>query len=261
MGATRRRLAITERDLVALAFAAEHRFVTAAQISVLLGATVAAADARLRVLADAGLVERDRPLAGRPALHQVTRAGLRAAGSDLGPPRPVDLSEHDHDHGLGWLMLHAVKGRFGPVRSVTGERRMRSQDARARTGAVSARHGVRRGGVGARGHQRLHHPDMTLVTAGGRRVAFELERTTKGRVRLEAILSAYAADRRIDAVVYLVERASTARAVRTAATRLGIDDLVSVWTVRLDPGPDRRGLVASGARARARSLPARGRAL
>ena len=51
---------------------------------------------------------------------------------------------------------------------------------------------------------RLHYPDLTVVTASGQRVAFELELQLKGAARRERILSAYAGDPRFDAVVYLV---------------------------------------------------------
>lgn len=233
----RRPLSITERDRVLLAFAAEHRFVTAAQAAFLLATTTGAMERRLRMLTEAGLVRHDHPLDGFPSLFAVTGAGLRAAGSDLATPARVNLSLHRHDHALAWLMLYALAGRFGPVRSVTGERRMRSEDRRAPTGHIL--HGVRTGGRAARGEPARHYPDMTIVTASGHRVAFELERTTKQRPRLESILAAYAADRRVDAVVYLVERASTGRAVQRAAARVGVERLISVRSLERAGGTHR----------------------
>ena len=224
---------ITGADGVLLSFAAEHRFVLAAQVAALLHVTTSAADARLRRLGDGGHLRRHKEIHRGPTWHQITPAGLRAIGSDLPAPRGFDLATHRHDAGLGWLMLAARAGRFGPPADVISERRMRSHDGRAEDRAQ--RYGVRLGGVGARGRDRLHYPDLVAVTGTGHRVAFELELSTKGRARRERILSGYAADRRIDAVVYLVERASVGRAIERSAARIGISDIVSVQRVRMAP--------------------------
>jgi DNA-binding transcriptional ArsR family regulator len=50
----------TQSDREALAFAAEHRFVLAAQLAIALGISPAAAGRRLRRLRDAGYVRRPR---------------------------------------------------------------------------------------------------------------------------------------------------------------------------------------------------------
>jgi hypothetical protein len=224
---------LTEVDRALLAFAAEHRFVLAAQVAALLHATTSAAEARLRRLGDAGHLRRHKEIHRGPTWHQITRAGLRAIASDLPAPRGFDLATHRHDTGLAWLMVNAQAGRFGPLRAVISERRMRSHDGRAEDGAQ--RFGVRLGGIGAGGRDRLHYPDLVVVTASGHRVAFELELSTKSRARREGILTGYAADRRIDAVVYLVERASVGRAIERSAARAGIADLVRVQRVAMAP--------------------------
>jgi hypothetical protein len=71
-----------------------------------------------------------------------------------------------------------------------------------------------------------------LHTADGRRIALELELSSKGRLRLERILSGYAADPTVDGVVYLVQNATVARSVQAAARRLGITPLVHIQRVR-----------------------------
>ena len=84
-------------------------------------------------------------------------------------------------------MLAAHAGRFGGVRRVVSEREMRSGDGRAP--AAQPRYGVRLGGVGPGGRDRLHYPDMVILTGTGHRVAFELELTTKEperRVRISS---------------------------------------------------------------------------
>jgi hypothetical protein len=222
---------LTERDRILLTFAAEHRFVTAGHVSVGLEATEAAADARLRALSSAGYLRRERKIQGEPAGHRITAAGLRAIGSELPAPRTLDLATYRHDEALAWLMLAARRGRFGPVQDVISERRMRSHDAK--TQARGARYGVRLGGIGPGGRERLHYPDLVLVTGSGHRVAFELELSSKARDRRERILAGYGADRRIDAVVYLVDRAGVREAIRRSAARVGISDIVRIQTVAL----------------------------
>ena len=236
---------ITDADRAVLRFAAEHRFVIAAQIAALLGVSDAAAESRLRRLITGGHLRRRKELHRGPTWHQITAAGLRAAGSDLPAPRGFDLATHRHDTGLGWLMLSAQTGRFGPLAQVVSERRMRSHDGRTEDRA--RRYGVRLGGVGPGGRDRLHYPDLVLVTRTGHRVAFELELSTKEVARRERILAGYAADRRIDAVVYLVEHRSVGRAIERSAARMGISHLVRVQRVSMAPSAaeqsERAGLV------------------
>jgi hypothetical protein len=241
---------LTDADRALLAFAAEHRFVLGAQVAALLHVTLSAGEARLRRLGDAGHLRRHKEIHRGPTWHQITRAGLRAIASDLPAPRGFDLATHRHDTGLAWLMLSAQAGRFGPLREVISERRMRSHDGRVED--RSQRFAVRLGGVGAGGRDRLHYPDLVVVTGSGHRVAFELELSSKGRARREQILTGYAADRRIDAVVYLVERASVGRAIERSAARVGIADLVRVQRVAMAPSvaPPSRARAAQRAGAR-----------
>jgi biotin operon repressor len=224
---------ITERDRRLLAFAAEHRFVLADQVAGLLEISRDAAASRMRTLRAAGYLSDHQPLRGEPTLYRVTTPGLRAAGSDLSRPRPVDLSTFSHDAGLGWLAVAAQRGMFGPLIDVVCERRMRSEDRRG--GERAETHGVRLGSTGRDGRPRLHYPDLVVTTATGHRVAFELELSGKDRRRREQILAAYAVDRRIDAVVYLVDHPSRRRALPDSARRVGISDRVRVERVRLGP--------------------------
>ena len=252
------RAQLTHTDRRVLAFAAEHRFVLAAQVAALLGASEAAAVARLRRLYRAGHLRRARELHRGPVWHQITRSGLKAIGSTLPAPRGFDLATHRHDAGLGWLMLAAQAGRFGPVARVISEREMRSHDGRA--GEAAQRYGVRLHGVGPGGHERLHYPDMVIVTQAGHRVAFELELSTKEPERRERILNAYAADHRIDAVVYLVDRAAAGRALERSVARLGLRDLVAVRRVTVRDGTSTATTGRTGERAAGRSAGAGARA-
>jgi hypothetical protein len=225
---------ITERDRGLLAFVAEHRLVLAAHVGSLLGVSDGAASARLHALAAAGYVSSHRIFDREPACHQITRRGLDAIGSDLRAPRRIDLRCYEHDVGAAWLWLAAHAGRLGPVQEVLGERRLRSADARAERAEPL---GVPLGGTGANGAERLHYPDLLLLTPGGGRLALELELTAKGRLRRETIIAAYAADARIDSAVYLVRDRAIGRAIRRSARRLGVAELVRVRQLLL---PDAR---------------------
>jgi hypothetical protein len=70
------------------------------------------------------------------------------------------------------------------------------------------------------------------VLPGGQRVAVELELTGKGRARRDKIMAGYAADPRIDAVLYLVDKPAIARAIQSSARAAGIADEVHVQAFR-----------------------------
>jgi hypothetical protein len=129
------------------------------------------------------------------------------------------------------------------MRDVIAERRLRSHDGTADGRADPL--GVRLGGVGPGGRDRLHYPDLILIGIDGRRIALELELSAKPRRRLETIIGGYGADPRVDAVLYLVDEPRVAGAVRRAAANLGISPLVHVQPVRLAGGrASSAGLVA-----------------
>jgi hypothetical protein len=215
-----------------LAFAAEHRLVLETQVRALLDASATRGGSVVRSLAEAGHLTRRELFAGQPAYCQIRRSGLAAIGCQLPVPR-LKLSEYKHDVGLAWLWLAARWGRFGPLAEVLGERRLRSLGGVDRRGREAC--GIRLGGLDRWGAERLHHPDLLLIDRYGRRLALELELTRKDSERLDAILDAYAADPRIDAVLYLAEDSrsgrSIARAVATSARRGGLTERVHVQLV------------------------------
>ena len=225
-----RGLRISDGDRRLLAFLAEHRFALAVQAARLTGVSPASAARRLGRLRTGGLVRREQPLRHDPPAYAVTRRGLAAADSDLTVPRAVDLATYRHDVGVAWLAVAAHRGLFGELAEVVSERRMRSEDRRADRDPARPRHGVRLAD-GERG-ARLHYPDLVLETASGHRVAFELELSTKEPARRERILAAYAADPRIDAVVYLVGTRAAGEAITRSAARVGARELVGVQRFR-----------------------------
>lgn len=230
-GARPSRARLTPRDLELLAFAAEHRLILADHARALLGMSADASRTRLGTLARAGYLTAQQAFHSRARCFQIARPGLDAIASDLRPPRRLDLRFYDHEAGAAWLWLAAGAGRFGPMREVVGERRLRSLDARPEREGPPL--GVRLGGTGPRGRPRIHYPDLLLITPSGHRIALELELSSKGRVRREKILAGYGADARVDAVLYLVKDRRIGRSIQESARRLGIGALVHVQRVCL----------------------------
>lgn len=241
-----------------LEFAAEHRLVLATHIAALLEVTPELAAKRLRSLRRAGLLRDGRSSEWAPGCDQITRAGLQAIASTLPAPRLSDPGGYLHDAGLAWLWLAARAGVFGAVRRVVCEREMRSSDGRAEDG--EHRYAVRLGGVGPAGRERLHYPDLILETESGHRVALELELSLKSRHRREGILAGYAAEPGIDAVVYLVDKPSVARAIEQSAARIGISDFVDVRRVSFAEPVKDAGRAPSAGRTRRAELERSGRA-
>jgi hypothetical protein len=254
-----RGIRLGERDLELLWFLAEHRMALPDQVAALLGTSDEAAKARLARLANAGYVRSASVFRKQPMMHLIASDGLKVLASALPLPR-LDMRTYQHDAGVAWLWLAARRGTFGPLREIVGERRMRSHDGAREPGTEPL--AVRLGGVGARGGERLHYPDLLLRTTDGRRIALEFELSSKGPARLDKILAGYAADPRIDGVVYLVESWVVARSVKAAARRAGIASFVHIQRVRstvADPAAaaGRAVIRAEPERPRARRAPHR----
>lgn len=240
---------ITARDSELLEFVAQHRLVLDSQVQSLLG-SCQASDARLRALEKARLLKQGPRFHGQPRCYQITRAGLDVVGSSLPQPR-IDLREYKHDVGVAWLWLAAGRGAFGATQELVSERALRSGDMTA--GGRDRSLGVRLGGVGPKGRERLHYPDLLLVDPNRRRIAIELELTPKGIGRRERILAGYASDARIDAVLYLVEDPRIGRRIEASARAVGASELVHVQRVRVGGFSTNGAPQPAAARARQRA--------
>jgi hypothetical protein len=248
---------VTHRDRSVLGPLAEHRILIAPQLAVLLGVTEETASRRLQRLRAHGLVRYRRIIDGGPRAASITEEGLRL----LGHPGVVPTDNpgaYRHDVGTGWLWLGARNGAFGALRSVATERQLRIADKAGRRTPEGSPHGLGLGMLGPHGHPQRHYPDLLLHTVSGHQVAVELELTAKSRQRMSRIMTAYASDPRIDAVVYLVPAQHLATLVSDAARRAGISDLVDI---RMIAGDRIHGVGADGSRSRAfsRGSPTAGR--
>jgi len=236
---------ITERDRAVLGLLAEHRVMVVPQVAVALQVSDRTAAARLRDLRDQRLIGHEAIFRDQPAAVWITRRGLDAIESRL-PAPGVDLKGYRHDIGVGWLWLHAMRGAFGPIATLTSEREMRSHDLRGER--TASPFGVALGGVDSFGRMTRHYPDLLLTRTDGTRVAFELELTAKSGRRLDTIMRGYAGDGRIDTAIYLVPNGSLQRLVGDAVARAGIADLVKVRRISaaLIPGAPIPGARSAG---------------
>jgi len=210
-------------------FLAEHRMVADRQIAVLLDRPVRSLDARLKRLKEAGHLARFVGW-GNARCCRILKPGLSAVGSELSPPKESS-DGFRHDVGVAWLWLAAHRGSFGPLAEVIGERRLRSEDMVAPDRPCS----VRLGGYDGFGKLKRHYPDLLLVDPQGRRVALELELSSKEVPRRDTILAGYGADRRLEGVVYFVEDSREGRGIgrclRASAANMGVADRVHIRTL------------------------------
>lgn len=190
---------------------------SAVELAAVAGISPRAVNARLGALEKAGIVSSPALLRGEPALHALTRAGLRAAGRcELDP---VAISAASFGHHLAVARV-AVALR-GAGEQVGGERELRALE-RFEAGAVaSAEVGIARDGGTA-----LHRPDL-VCWRPGLPVAVEVELTVKAPERLRAIVRGWARSRLIAGVVYYATPAA-ARAVAAAVRRESASPRVAV---------------------------------
>jgi hypothetical protein len=222
---------LTDADRGLLEFVAEHRLVLERQLARLTGLPTTRLRDRLSALAASRYLSSGQVFG--ETHFQIRQLGLAAIGSRLKPPQ-LKLATYKHDVGAAWLWLAARGGTFGSQREVIGERRLRSDD-----GAFDhprEPYGVRLGGSDRYGNERLHYPDLLLIDPHGRRLALELELSSKGRERRERILGGYAADRRVDRVLYLIEANPAGRGIRrsieSAAREAGLTDRIRFQLIK-----------------------------
>jgi len=164
---------------------------------------------RLRALEQSGLVSSTELLRGEPALHALTRRGLRAAGRPELDPIAISASSFGHCLAVARVAL-ALRA---AGESVGGERELRAFERIEGTALASIPLGLARDGRTA-----WHRPDLVCWRAGGAPLAIEVELTVKAPQRLRTIVRGWARSRLIEGVVYYAT-APAARAL-SAAVRI-----------------------------------------
>jgi hypothetical protein len=177
--------------------------VTAEALAHRLGTSVASARARLAAAQHRNLLARKCPLAGRPALFSLTRAGLRAC--DAHGIQACSVSGSNANHLIMCAAVAAGLERSYPDHRLIGECELR-RDERERDAPLASARLSARGAAG----DRLHRPDLVLLPRAPRSglpVAVEVELTVKSHRRLVEICRAWARCRAVAGVLYLVSPA------------------------------------------------------
>jgi hypothetical protein len=198
---------------------------------------VATARSRLRAAEKRGLLSRRAPLAGRPALFTITRAGLRASGSP--GLEPARVSPANASHLIVCARVAAALERCYPDHSVLGERELRRDERECGRPLASALVSA-----GRDGQPLLHRPDLVLWPTGvgtGLPVAVEVELTVKSQRRLAGICLAWTRCRCVAGVLYLTAP-GVERAVARALAQVEADGRIVV--VPLAALPPARGRTA-----------------
>jgi hypothetical protein len=163
--------------------------------------------ARLRALEAAGLIRSAQLLHGMPALHTLTRRGLRAAGR--GELEPVAISASGFAHSLAVARTAAALLAAG--HRIGGEPELRAWEGCEGRPLASAEVGLTPDGGIA-----LHRPDLVCWETE-RPIAIEVELTVKAPQRLRKIVRGWARSRVVGGVVYY----ATPSAARALARALG----------------------------------------
>jgi hypothetical protein len=207
MGTTKKDTTPTTEQRELLRWVASLGAATAPALACRLDIGLASANARLSAARRRGLLSRERPLSGRPALFTLTRAGLRAC--DARGIEPCRVSASAAWHLIACASAAAALERCYPDHRVAGERELRRDEREQKKLLASARLGWT-----PDGERRVHRPDLVMWPAepqDGPPVAVEVELTVKAPRRLLDICRAWARCRTIAGVVYLatpkVERA------------------------------------------------------
>ncbi len=196
---TRQIQPLTPEQLDILRWTASLGAVTADALALRLDTSRASARARLTVAQRRGLLSRERPLAGHPALFTLTRAGLRAC--DARGIQASRVSASNANHLTVCAAVAAALECCYPHHRIVGERELRRDEREHGGPLASAQLGALYGGESG-----LHRPDLVLWPNdphGGLPVAVEVELTIKAPRRLVEICRAWARCRKVAGVIYL----------------------------------------------------------
>jgi hypothetical protein len=174
--------------------------ITAEALALRLDISLASARGRLAVARRRGLLSRDCPLAGHPALFTLTRAGLRACYAR--GIQPCRVNPSNANHLAVCAAVAAALERCYPHHRLVGERELRRDEREHGCPLASAQLGALHGG-----ESHLHRPDLVLWPTSftdGMPVAVEVELTIKAPRRLVDICRAWARCRTVAGVLYLV---------------------------------------------------------
>jgi len=205
--------------------------VTAPALATLQATSVRSARARLAAAGRAGLVTRERPLAGEASIYTLSPAGLHRCG--LCAAEAVRVSPVNAAHLIACAEVAGALASRYPDHGVLGERALRRFERQAATVLASAVLGR-----GPGGEPLLHRPDLVLWPLAGASlpVAVEVELTIKAPRRLAQICRAWARCREVAGVVYLAAPTVELPLARAVAEADAADAIVALPLGALAPG-------------------------
>jgi hypothetical protein len=218
---------ISQRDLEVLEFIARYGTVPRGAVCVWAATARSVSLARERRLRLAGLIETRFGFGSGERLLVATRSGLRACGRpELGLARPSPST----------LGHETVLARVGAGLERGGERLLSEREIIA----LERAEGGRRLSA-ALPHGRFHRADLIRLDGDGEPAeAIEVELSSKGAARLDAILRAWrlaVAERRLAGVVYYCTP-RTRRVLERAIERTRTEAMIAAVDLRI---PDRDG--------------------
>ncbi|MGH3042906.1 MAG: hypothetical protein ACRDNG_14425 [Gaiellaceae bacterium] len=196
---------LTERDREVTAWLGRLVGATAPQIRLRFGLGRTQAYRRLQVLQAYGLVKRHRLLVERPTLYAVRGRRIRVA---------------TFDHALAVTDLVAARELAG-ARILTDTELHRARGEQGQRGLLPL------DGALALALECERIPDAVEVRSGCALWAYEHERSSKGRRRREAILSAYAASP-YQKVVWIAPDRQLAALIRADVEQMGLSEQMEV---------------------------------
>jgi hypothetical protein len=242
---------LTPRDKVVLDALCRYRYLTSAQVHRRYFPE-AKSDTpvirSLRRLREHGLAEQVRVVVDGWPVYVPTVHGYRAAGQV--PGVGVRLGDYLHTLAVADVGMQVEAGLAeGDViftdRTVKAAQKTATEDVpglgqarRARREALADRAAgdvnatqqavLALAGPWVEGLTGTHAPDLVVQHADGTLTCHEVELATKGKARLDEVMAAYRADRRVKKIVYYAGSDATAKAVQAAADRNGGSRIVTV---------------------------------
>jgi len=191
--------ALSAERLALIQWIARMGAITAEALAISLDTTPASARGRLQAATRAGLLMCRRPLAKRPTLYVLSRAGMGTCGlHGLGR---CSVSATNAGHLIACAVVAAALERRYPDHRVLGERELRRDERELGAPVASARMALE-----SHSEPLLHRPDLVLLPGeptGDLPVAVEVELTSKAPRRLTDICRAWARCRTVAGVVYI----------------------------------------------------------
>jgi len=200
---------ITSRDLEIIKWINGFGYVTVEHLQRKMLISKQAVYRRMKKLADEEYIIHERLFVDQPGVYGVTKKGVSVSGDDLGPGK-ISLGTYRHDLEVVRVALELEEKTGGIYLS---ERRIRKKNGL---------HGVGQAG---------HVPDGILNFSDGKKIAVEVELSTKGTARLEKILKGYVRLTEFTKVWYFTENRSLAEKIKSLSAKMPFIQVFDLYEI------------------------------